>query len=337
VAQIAQQLSIDKNKVYRALIKLGIREKPAGSKPQGVYLFNGMVKAADGKGYVMATWLSMDRPLKILKLVGEKTVTFPYFVLEAALLHSLEEINPKEILPGANGHDAVIELEREKEGVRTEIDLINADIKENGYSPNLSKRLRQLEAHEGQVDQQLEVAKQRQANPLSSSWGEFKSLADALQKTPNQEETRVRLRAAIRRIVHSIWLRVVPGSKERFCSVHIVFKGDESMPNTVCPNWLEIDSTTGDVTDLETGEVAPGAADKYLKRAFLRTCYIHYKAPRNNGRASQPAKWRVISTAWTEKDIYPEGLSDPVRHFERMDSWGAELGHPPIEWHDLPG
>src|SRR5262249_42736305 len=101
VTYIARELGINRNKVYRALIKLGARKAPSGEKPQGIYLFNGMVYAPDRRRYVLATWISRERPYKILLLKGEDSITFPYFVLERAILHELREINPKEILDGA--------------------------------------------------------------------------------------------------------------------------------------------------------------------------------------------------------------------------------------------
>src|SRR5262249_27662999 len=66
-------------------------------------------------------------------------------------------------------------------------------------------------------------ARQEAASPAMEAWGQAKSLIENLDKAPDPEEARIRLRAAIRRIVDSVWLLVVPRGYARLAAVQIWF------------------------------------------------------------------------------------------------------------------
>jgi DNA invertase Pin-like site-specific DNA recombinase len=260
VAEIARQLGVNRNKVYRALIKLGLKTKPAGDKPHGVYLFAGMVKALwDDRRYVLGTWISMNRPYKILLLKGQGSTTFPYAVFERALLHELREIDPKEILEGANGHNEVVALEGEYGALEAEIEQINADMDVKGFSPTLGKRARKLEERLAEVARQLRAAQEKAANPLSAAWGEAKTLLAALDSAADQEDARVRLRAALKRIIARIGMQVVAKGRTRLAFVNIEFTGEHAnrfRTYTICyrprpkGGW-RVNSVAGDVNEAE--------------------------------------------------------------------------------------
>src|SRR5262249_2962729 len=65
------------------------------------------------------------------------------------------------------------------------------------------------------------------ANPLSVAWGECQSLLTMLDTSPDPQDTRLRLRSALRRIVDSIWLLIIPlaGGRDRLAAVQIWFTG----------------------------------------------------------------------------------------------------------------
>ncbi len=332
VIDIARQLGVTRNKIYRALIKLGIREGPSGTKPQNTYLFNGMVYAPNRRRYVLGTWISRERPYKTLQLKGERITTFPYFVFERAILHELREINPKEILDGANGHDEVTALDKEFGAIESEIEQMNADMDANGFSPTIAKRVRAAEARLATVGRQLEAARQKAANPLSAAWGEAKTLLAALDGASDNEDARVRLRAALRRIMHSIWLHVVPRGRERYCTIQVWFKTEVTLPNTAHAHSTLIDPETG-----EADELTPEQGQ--LGRAVCRTFFVQYRARGPQAKGG----WRVCSFAETADQVHPDAhiaadpkLYEPIEHFAMVDGFASEglFEHP--AWHPLP-
>ena len=67
--------------------------------------------------------------------------------------------------------------------------------------------------------------KQKAAVPLSETWGEAKSLLNVLDKATNQSETRLRLRAVLRRMIDTIMMVVVGRKAYRLARVQIWFQG----------------------------------------------------------------------------------------------------------------
>jgi DNA invertase Pin-like site-specific DNA recombinase len=226
VKDMAQHLGISRQSVYRALIRLGVKKKPAGDKPQGVHLFNGLVRAFWGqRRYVLGTWISMDRPYKTLKLKGHHSTSFPYFVFERAMLKAMTEINAREILDGANGHDDVMAIEGEIGGVESKIAELETELL-TGDVGAVTRVLRKLESRLAELNKQLTAARQRAANPLSAAWGETKTLLAALDNAADQEDARVRLRAALRRIIAGIRMAVFTRGRERNAFVEVEFTGE---------------------------------------------------------------------------------------------------------------
>jgi hypothetical protein len=84
-----------------------------------------------------------------------------------------------------------------------------------------------LDARKAELVKQLAEAKQRARHPLSESWGETQSLIGALAQAPDPEDARRRLRSALRRIIDSIYLLVVPRGLDRLAAVQVWFKGGD--------------------------------------------------------------------------------------------------------------
>jgi hypothetical protein len=88
----------------------------------------------------------------------------------------------------------------------------------------LAKVLRQLEGQKRELGVKVAEARQKAAHPLSESWGQAKSLLSVLDNAPDPVDARLRLRSALRRIVDSIWMLVVPRGGDRLAAVQIWFK-----------------------------------------------------------------------------------------------------------------
>jgi DNA invertase Pin-like site-specific DNA recombinase len=172
---------------------------------------------------------------------GTRYATFPFGTFERGVLSCLREIDPRDILKGANGHDEVMVLEGELGQVESAIAAISADLDAHGESPTLYVRLRAKEARKTELVKELDAAKRKAANPASAIWGECKSLLEVLDSSPNPEETRIKLRGVLRRLVRSIHVLIVPAGRERLAWVGIRFTGDVFRGYFIChrPNWAD--------------------------------------------------------------------------------------------------
>jgi hypothetical protein len=153
---------------------------------------------------------------------------FAYRVFERTILDQLREIKPAEILEGANGHDEVVRLEAELAGVDAELAKVDVLMHTEGISATADRYAKELETRRRDLAEQKAVADHKAKNPLSASWGEAQSLLEVLDKAPDQDDARLRLRAALRRIVESIWVLVVPRGRDRLCEVQLWFKDSEA-------------------------------------------------------------------------------------------------------------
>jgi DNA invertase Pin-like site-specific DNA recombinase len=196
--------------------------------------FAGLLKCAlDGSGYTCGMRPASKGRGRAMRMLSNnagregrgKIATFPYDTFEAAVLSCLHELAPHEILNGDSGPDEVLVLEAQWQRLDADIKAIEAELDARGESPTLYRRLRAKEAEFKEVAERRAAAQQRAANPLSSAWGEAQSLMEALGSAPDPRDARVRLRAALRRIVDSIWLLVVPSRKDRLCAVQVWFAG----------------------------------------------------------------------------------------------------------------
>ncbi|MFL5338822.1 MAG: recombinase family protein, partial [Gemmataceae bacterium] len=212
------------------------RDKP-GRLGKNINLFSGLVKhARDGDTYFMVTRIdghtsrahrSPDRKLLVNMRSTEGDApgySFPFPVFMQAVLSMLAEINPGDILNGDDGPDEVLTLAQELTGVEArigefEVELLKGDV------TALAKVLRKMEARKKELAAALADARPKAANPLSESWGEAKTLLGVLEKSPDPTEARLRLRSALRRIVDTITLLVVPRGRDRLAAVQIHFAG----------------------------------------------------------------------------------------------------------------
>jgi hypothetical protein len=152
-------------------------------------------------------------------------ITFPLEVFERAVLSNLAEIDPQDIIDGGREPNESRVLKGELERVKQSIEAIVADMDENSESPALFRRLLDKEDQQRRLGERREEAQRKEARPLSQAWGECQSLLSALDDAPDPQDARLRLRAAVRRIIESVWLLVVRRGRTRLCAVQIWFAG----------------------------------------------------------------------------------------------------------------
>jgi DNA invertase Pin-like site-specific DNA recombinase len=207
-----------------------------GPRGKHVNVFSGLVwSALDGESYFAtaglvsrkggkATW---QRILKnTASLQGRaKCRTFPFATFEAAVLSMLSEVDPHEILNGDQRPDETTALKAELDGVEAELADVAAFMDGKGFSATIGQRVVALEARKAGLAEKLAEARERAAHPLSETWGEAQGLLALLGSAPDPQDARLRLRAALRRIVDKIVLLVLPRGADRLAAVQVWFAG----------------------------------------------------------------------------------------------------------------
>jgi DNA invertase Pin-like site-specific DNA recombinase len=189
-----------------------------------VNLFSGLLREARGGGSYIAARNTARTYATLASTHGAgKPWSFPLEVLDRAILRFLSEIDPHEVLNGDTRDDSIA-LAGELAGVEGKIGEVEAEMME-GDVPALARVMRALEARRKELAEKLAEARQKAAHPLSETWGEAQSLLGALDGSPDPEDTRLRLRSALRRMVDSVWLLVVPRGRDRLAAVQIWFAG----------------------------------------------------------------------------------------------------------------
>src|SRR5262249_40391745 len=119
-----------------------------------------------------------------------RAYTLQYDVFEAAVMSLLREVNPAEVLGTAAAPDEAQALAGELAGLDAKIGELEGEL-ENGDVAALARALRRLEARKRAVVEKLAEAKQRAASPLSASWGECQTLAEALSAAPDPRDAQL--------------------------------------------------------------------------------------------------------------------------------------------------
>jgi DNA invertase Pin-like site-specific DNA recombinase len=160
-------------------------------------------------------------------LEGCRPVSFPFNTFERAILACLKEVDPREVLPreGDSPEDKVQALTGRIEELGAEVEKLKARLRVK-YSDAVAEVLEQHEEEMKALVDERKAAQQEAACPLDEAWGECKTLLDAIDAAPDQEEARVRLRAALRRIVSGVWCLFVARGASRLAAVQVWFTGD---------------------------------------------------------------------------------------------------------------
>jgi DNA invertase Pin-like site-specific DNA recombinase len=210
------------------------RNKP-GRVSEFVNVFAGLVRnARDGESYFASLRPpSKGRGRSRRMLVNgswsagrASLISFPLVAFERAILSALGEVDPRELLPQDEGEapDEVTALADQIAGLDAELAEASAFMDAHGFSPTIGKRVNDLEARKDELTKKLDEARARAACPAADAWEEL-SLHDVLAAAPDPKGVRLRLRAALRRVVTDIRLLVVPRGLDRLAAVQVFFAG----------------------------------------------------------------------------------------------------------------
>jgi DNA invertase Pin-like site-specific DNA recombinase len=156
--------------------------------------------------------------------------SFPHESFERAILSVLAEINVKVLFPPENG--SVVseseQLEEELKGLRAKKLMLQEQLdrmkpEDQKYVGGIVEVLIGVEKQIAETEQRHAGARIKEVHPTSESWKECRGLLEALDSAEDPVEVRVRLRAALRRIIKGIWLMVVGRGRIRLCEALILF------------------------------------------------------------------------------------------------------------------
>jgi DNA invertase Pin-like site-specific DNA recombinase len=215
---------------YAARAALESRRGKVGRTPKnGVNIFAGLLHDARDGGGLQQKHKSKrgSNPLLVSYRAAQgvrgcRFVSFPFPAFEEAILAHLREIDPAEILPEPEKEDRTLELAGRLAEVELEIEKLKNRIQAR-YSDGLADVLERQEEEQRSLAEQLTVARQEAASPSGEAWGEFGTLASALESAPDRDEARLRLRAALRRMVEGFWCLFLGKGAVRLAVVQVVF------------------------------------------------------------------------------------------------------------------
>jgi DNA invertase Pin-like site-specific DNA recombinase len=218
---------------YAARAATATRTGKAGRLPKGeINIFAGLIHDALTQGRMHRAHYHMGghQPTLVSYHVRnglDKGVTFPLPVFERAVLYCVKEINPKDILPQDNpATDMVLSLSGRLQDVTSRADKVKAQYQQNPDLVDLLDILRTLQQEKAALSEELAQAQVEAASSLGAAWGECKTLLCVLSKSPDQEGTRIKLRAAIRHMVDSIWVVTKGDRTHKIAAFQLWFKGD---------------------------------------------------------------------------------------------------------------
>jgi DNA invertase Pin-like site-specific DNA recombinase len=203
-----------------------------GRQSKYVNVFKGLLKhARDDEGFMVHNKGTVKEPaLLLINTSGmegraERCYTFSYPVFEEAILGLLQEIDPATILADQAAVPARTDVIRAQlKNCRGDLARLKADLRA-GYSKTLVELVREAEEKEVTLANQLQDELARTAKPLARSWGEVPTLIDAIRKAPDPAAARLKLHSALRAVVESARVLIVPSKSWRFAVVQFVFVG----------------------------------------------------------------------------------------------------------------
>jgi DNA invertase Pin-like site-specific DNA recombinase len=188
-----------------------------------------LTSAIDGGGFILNNHGSRAKPRLVLAnsdgVAGRaKGQTFPYDVLEEAVLGQLAEVNPADVLPRQADEASRADVLRAKLAVvRQDIRDLQADLK-GGYSRAISAVLREREDEEERIAGELQDELARSARPAERAWNDLPSLVGMIKK--HGDEARLKIRPVLRGIVKEARLLLVRRHSWQLAAVQFFFVGD---------------------------------------------------------------------------------------------------------------
>ncbi|MFM8270916.1 MAG: recombinase family protein [Gemmata sp.] len=154
-------------------------------------------------------------------------IGFPLDVFEGSLLDWLDRVDPRAVLPTADGAtDEVVTLEARQTDIDTRLARIKSRLRTEDEVDMLLDLVRELDAERRECGELLAAARARAVSPTAEAWGEFRSVRAAIDAAPDPQAARIKLRGVLRRMVKSVWCLFMPGPGPRLAYAQVLFAGD---------------------------------------------------------------------------------------------------------------
>jgi DNA invertase Pin-like site-specific DNA recombinase len=264
-------------------------------------LFGGLLRnARDGGTYIAAPRMDSGSPVRVLMASSfydgkGPCHSFPLDTFERCLLDGLSEVKPADVLPKDTTPGSATVLQSELSWVRERKELLQAELL--GSKDELKtvvKTIGQLEDRETELLAALDQVEEQTVKPLSASWRDIKSLADLLDSADDPADLRIRLRAAVRRVVEEIWVLVVRRGRDQLASVQVFFRTDNR--------------------------------DETQAQNNYRSYFMFHRPGRGNQRVKIPSRFGYLALAQPEALAHgiPFELHDLRRRHSNKDGLGAD-------------
>jgi DNA invertase Pin-like site-specific DNA recombinase len=197
-------------------------------------LFNGILRCAlDGQSVV----LNATHGTKVLvssgavrRLPGSEFRTIRYDVFEDAVLSLFAELTSADVLGRPEEKDSEVErLSGRLTTINQKIAQTNRKAAEVDDPEIYLELLDELGRQRKKAIALLEKAQREEASRTADNLGDALSLIEMLRGADpeEREELRRKTRAALKRVVSSIWLLIVPRDHCRLCAVQVFFVGGQ--------------------------------------------------------------------------------------------------------------
>jgi DNA invertase Pin-like site-specific DNA recombinase len=205
--------------------RLGRAEGPHQAKYANV--FKGLIiHARDGSGMTIHNRDTKVKPhLVLVNVAGEQGQgrwwTFPYPAFEEGVLGLLKEVDPADVLPGAQEGPTRADVVRARlVNVRTDLAAIKDDLHRR-YSRHLAEVLRDKEAEEERLAGELQDELAKAARPSDRAWQELPGLLEQVKE--GGDEARLRLAPVLRRVIREMRVLIVRRASWALAAVQVFF------------------------------------------------------------------------------------------------------------------
>jgi DNA invertase Pin-like site-specific DNA recombinase len=159
-------------------------------------------------------------PASAIQGVRVKWVSFPCSTLETAILSQLAELTVKDVAGTDDADGRVKEAEGRLAKCDTLLRAWEAKMDDPLIVDTVAAKLAELKSERKQIIEERETAKRAVASPVANALDEIRTLADLLA-ADTSDETRIRVRAALRRVISNITLLILPRGRDRLAFARV--------------------------------------------------------------------------------------------------------------------
>jgi DNA invertase Pin-like site-specific DNA recombinase len=131
-----------------------------------------------------------------------KVVSFPAAEFIVAVLKRLREVKPEDVAPAGPGCDETAELADRREQLAARVAALGEELETgDGEVKAAVAALRKLEEQVEALDAELARARASTPERSAEAWADARDLIELLDRSPDKEDTKVRLKSALRHAV----------------------------------------------------------------------------------------------------------------------------------------